>query len=103
MDDEVGSRGALDIRPGVLRKVATRAVSLVDGVGHGPSVKVHDEGGVLDVAVRIALHYPSPVLPAATAVRRSVAGEVERITGYRVRDVTVTVAALRPAPRPRVG
>ncbi|MEU6155870.1 Asp23/Gls24 family envelope stress response protein [Actinosynnema sp. NPDC047251] len=100
----VDDRGSLDIHPSVLRKIAVRAVGSVPEASSGSTVKVRESGeNVVDVVVRLALHYPSPVRQAAAEVRRSVADEVERLTGYHVRDVDVTVSALRPPVRSRVG
>ncbi|WP_158842725.1 Asp23/Gls24 family envelope stress response protein [Saccharothrix deserti] len=95
-------RGTLEIHPSVVRKVVAHAVRLVPGTRPGASVKVDGSGGDVAVAVKVALRYPAPVRTAAADVRRSVTEEVERITGYRVRSVAVTVSALRAETRPRV-
>lgn len=96
-------RGSLEIHPSVLRKVAAHAVRLVPGARPSASVRVDGAGGDLALAVELALRYPAPVRTAAADVRRSVTEEVERITGYRVRSVAVTVSALRAETRPRAG
>ncbi|MCE6999887.1 Asp23/Gls24 family envelope stress response protein [Saccharothrix sp. S26] len=82
--------------------MAARAVRLVPGAEPSAAVKVGEDGGDLELAVRLALRWPSPVRTAAADVRRRVTEEVERITGYRVRSVAVTVAALHAETRPRV-
>ncbi|MEV8440187.1 Asp23/Gls24 family envelope stress response protein [Actinosynnema sp. NPDC051121] len=97
-----GGDGSLEIHPTVVRKVAAHAVRLVPGAEPSATVKVGETGGDLELAVKLALRYPLPVRPAAAAVRRRVTEEVERITGYRVRSVAVTVSALRAETRPRV-
>jgi uncharacterized alkaline shock family protein YloU len=97
-----GGDGSLEIHPTVVRKVAAHAVRLVPGAEPSATVKVGETGGDLELAVKLALRYPAPVRPAAADVRRRVTEEVERITGYRVRSVAVTVSALRAETRPRV-
>ncbi|WP_433270516.1 Asp23/Gls24 family envelope stress response protein [Actinosynnema sp. CS-041913] len=92
----------MEIHPSVVRKVAAHAVDLVPTAVPGASVKIRGEEHDIEVAVKVALHYPAPIRTAAADVRRTVTDEVERITGYRVLDVTVTVSGLRPPPRPRV-
>ncbi|QFZ17650.1 hypothetical protein [Saccharothrix syringae] len=69
-----------------------------DGPGGAESGAAVPGGPDVAVAVRVALAYPAPLRAAAAEVRRCVAGEVERITGYRVRSVLVTVTALRGGP-----
>ncbi|MEV0675778.1 Asp23/Gls24 family envelope stress response protein [Actinosynnema sp. NPDC050436] len=98
-----GDRGSLDIHSSVLRKIAGRAVALVSGTQPESSVKVREDSDSVDVDVRLALRYPADVRQAAESVRRSVTDEVERLTGYHVRDVDVTVAALRLPTPSRVG
>ncbi|RKT53496.1 Asp23/Gls24 family envelope stress response protein [Saccharothrix australiensis] len=102
-DRDARDRGRLDVHPSVVKKVAARAVDRVPGTLPGASVKVRDRGDAdVEVAVTVGLRYPAPIRAAAADVRRSVADEVERITGRRVLDVAVTVSALRSALRPRV-
>jgi len=100
--DDGGDRGGLEVHRSVVRKVAAHAVARVPDALPGASVKVHGDGPDVEIAVKVALRYPAPVREAAREVRRSVADEVERITGHRVLDVTVVVTALRTATRPRV-
>lgn len=92
----MNDRGTLEVHPSVVRKVAARAA------GPGASVKVTGEDDYVDVAVRLPLPYPVRVRAAASEVRRVVTEEVQRITGYRVRAVDVTVSALVSEPRSRV-
>lgn len=107
-------RGRLEVAPIVVRKVAERAADLtpgtlpaprrVAGIGagrHGAHAKVDGEGGTVDVALELALRYPSPIRELTDQVRRHVTDEVHRITGYRVRSVRITVAALLPETHPR--
>ncbi|GAB2973830.1 Asp23/Gls24 family envelope stress response protein [Saccharothrix stipae] len=104
--DPIGAaeaRGSLEIHPAVVRKVAAHAVRLVPGAEPSAAVRVGEAGGGLELAVRLALHYPAPIRPVAADVRRRVTEEVERITGFRVRSVAVTVSALRAESLPRVG
>ncbi|MCC8249634.1 Asp23/Gls24 family envelope stress response protein [Saccharothrix luteola] len=96
------AEGSLEIHPTVVRKVAAHAVRLVPGAEPSATVKVDEVGDDLELAVKLALLYPAPVRAAAADVRRRVTEEVERITGYRVRSVAVTVSALRAETRPRV-
>jgi uncharacterized alkaline shock family protein YloU len=98
-----GTLGALEIHPTVVRKVAAHAVRLVPGAEPSAAVRIGEAGGDLELAVRLALRYPAPIRPAAADVRRRVTEEVERITGFRVRSVAVTVSALRAETVPRVG
>lgn len=93
--------GALEIHPTVVRKVAAHAVGLVPGAAPDAAVRLDGGEDGVDVAVRVALPYPVPVRRAAADVRRRVTEEVERITGYRVRSVAVTVTTLRTEPRVR--
>ncbi|QQQ78087.1 Asp23/Gls24 family envelope stress response protein [Saccharothrix sp. 6-C] len=96
------ARGSLEIHPTVVRKVAAHAVRLVPGAEPSAAVRVAEAGDDLELGVKLALRYPAPVRTAAADVRRHVTEEVERITGYRVRSVAVTVSALRAETRPRV-
>ncbi|WP_116041067.1 Asp23/Gls24 family envelope stress response protein [Amycolatopsis palatopharyngis] len=105
-------RGSLSIGHTVVRKVAQRAAADVPGTtrakrgtglgDHGASVRVSGGNNDVDLALDLALRYPSPVRQTASAVRDSVTAEVERITSYRVRSLSVTVSALEAARQPRV-
>jgi len=108
-------RGTLEIHPNVVRKVTERiadetpgtlrAPRTIAGIGageHGASAKVDGIGGDVDIALDVAMRYPSSVRELADDLRRRVVDEVQRITGYRVRSIRVTVSALLPESRPRV-
>jgi uncharacterized alkaline shock family protein YloU len=105
------ARGRLDIAPTVLRKIVEyaadgtpgtlrheRRLAGIDIGTAGAGAKVSDgPGGVVDVALELTLQYPAPVRRTVDAVRARVSGEVERLTGRRVRNLAVTVSGLRPA------
>lgn len=108
-------RGGLDIAPSVLRKVAEYAADLVPGTvrvehrvagievgGTGASAKVSLGGPSREVDVRLelALAYPGRIPSVVGAVRASVERELDRITGYRVRTLAVTVTGLCGLPPP---
>jgi uncharacterized alkaline shock family protein YloU len=108
-------RGSLSIDHTVVRKVARRAADDVPGTTaaerriaglglgrHGTTVKVSGRDNDVDLALDLALRYPGSVPDVTRAIRDSVTGEVERITSYRVRSLSVTVSALEPTQRPRV-
>lgn len=112
---EPQDRGTLTIAPAVVRKVAQHAADQVDGTTkaerriaglglgqHGASAKVGGEGNDVDVVLDVALRYPAPIREIVTDLRARVAEEVERITSYQVRDISVTVSALLPDLAPRV-
>lgn len=108
-------RGTLEVHPSVVRKVAEWAADLTPGTvptpgrlarlgagPHGASARIDGAGDEVEVALSVALRYPAPIRELADAVRRAVTQEIQRITGYRVRSVQLTVSALLPDPRPRV-
>lgn len=110
----VEERGTLEVHPSVVRKVAERVADLTPGTLRAPrriagieageqgaSAKVDGAGGDVEIALDVALQYPSPVHELAEQLRHRVTDEVHRITGYRVRSVRVTVSALLPDTRPR--
>ncbi|WP_037303783.1 Asp23/Gls24 family envelope stress response protein [Amycolatopsis orientalis] len=109
------NRGTLTIAPAVVRKIAQHAADQVDGTTraerriaglglgtHGASAKVGGEGNDVDLVLDVALNYPAPVRRIVGDLRARVTEEVERITSYRVRDISVTVSALLPDIAPRV-
>ncbi|MGO1048684.1 Asp23/Gls24 family envelope stress response protein [Crossiella sp. CA198] len=113
--DDPGDRGGLRIDPGVLRKVVEHSADGVPGTlrvprklaglglgEHGSSARITLSGNEIDVRLDLALCYPAPVRSTVDAVRVAVGEQVERITGYRVRVVDVTVSALLPETRARV-
>lgn len=107
-------RGRLEVAPVVVRKVAERAADLTPGTlpsprrvgigtrGRGAQAKIDGEGSIVTVALQLALRYPSPIRELSEAVRKHVSDEVQRITGYRVGSVRITVSALLPETHSRV-
>lgn len=106
-------RGGLEVAALVVRKVAERAADLTPGtlpsphrlVGtrrRGAQAKIDGEGSTVTVALQLALRYPSPIRELSEAVRKHVSDEVQRITGYRVAGVRITVSALLPEAHTRV-
>lgn len=104
-------RGRLQIAPLVLRRIAEHAADLaagpVSGRGRrggrpGAAARVRTTGDEVDIELDVALVYPQPVRDAAQRLRAAVAGEVDRLTGRRVRRVAVTVVGLLPESRARV-
>lgn len=106
-------RGRLRIHPSVLRKIAEHTADLtpgtlpgrrtVAGVGMGSagaSAKAVVTGQLVDLRVELALRYPGPVRSTVDQLRSRIGDEVQRITGYQVRSVAVTVTALLPEPSP---
>ncbi|WP_063739786.1 Asp23/Gls24 family envelope stress response protein [Pseudonocardia halophobica] len=110
---DADERGNLDIAPAVLRKIVEHATDLVPGTLHrerrvagvevgdaGPRARVSATGDAVDVRLELACAYPAPVRETVAAVRDMVATELERISGYRVRSLAVTVSGLREPTRP---
>lgn len=104
-------RGRLDIAPAVLRTIVEYAADGTPGTlrherrlagfdmgttGAGATVS-DGPGGAVDVALELTLQYPAPVRRTVDAVRARVTGELERLTGRRVRTFAVTVSGLRAA------
>lgn len=109
-----GDRGRLDIAPSVLRKVVEHAADHVPGTlrverrvagidvgasGATAMVAVRGAADDVDVRLELVLGYPGRVRAVVDAVRAAVAAELERITGYRMRSLAVTVTGLRALPR----
>ncbi len=108
-----GERGRLAVASTVLREVVEHAADGAPGTlrharrlagfgaAPGAGARVFDgPDGAVDVAPELALPYPVSVRDAVEAVRVRVAGELERITGRRVRTLSVTVSGLRPGVVP---
>ncbi|AHH95999.1 hypothetical protein GCM10010174_51250 [Kutzneria viridogrisea] len=95
-------RGSLRIDPSVVRKLAEHAADLAPGTARagrrGASAKVSGSGNEVDLRLELGLSYPAQVRETVAAVREQVSGEVQRLTGYRVRSVDVVVSALLAAP-----
>jgi uncharacterized alkaline shock family protein YloU len=106
-------RGRLEIHPTVLRKIVEHAADQVPGtlrherrlagidIGEaGASARIttgHADAAAVDVRLELTLQYPGPVRSVVDAVRTKVGDELVRLTGRRVRALTVTVSGLRPA------
>ncbi|MGH3673028.1 MAG: Asp23/Gls24 family envelope stress response protein [Pseudonocardiaceae bacterium] len=114
-DAEPGERGRLRIDPSVVRKIAEHIADLapetrpaprtVAGVGigrTGATSKVSLAVQGVDLYLELALRYPGPVRSAVDQLRNRINEEVQRITGYQVGSVSVTVTALLPEPSVRV-
>jgi uncharacterized alkaline shock family protein YloU len=108
-------RGRLRIDPSVLRKIAVHTVDLtpgtlrarrtVAGVGlgsAGATAKATVTAQGVDLRVELALCYPGPVHSTVEQLRSKISDEIQRITGYQVRSIAVTVTALLPEPHFRV-
>jgi uncharacterized alkaline shock family protein YloU len=109
----VEERGRLDIHPAVLRKIVEHAADQVPGtlrherrlagidIGEaGASARVTTGTGdppSVDIRLELTLQYPAPVRTVVAAVRAEVGAELARVTGHRVRSMTVTIAGLRSA------
>ncbi|MCE3555277.1 Asp23/Gls24 family envelope stress response protein [Pseudonocardia sp. RS11V-5] len=110
---DADDRGALDIAPVVLRKIVEHATDLVPGTLHrerrvaglevgdsGPRARISATGDAVDVRLEVTCVYPAPVRETVAAVRAMVAAELERLAGYRVRSLAVTVSGLRRPTAP---
>jgi uncharacterized alkaline shock family protein YloU len=106
-------RGQLTIAPSVLRKLTERTAELtpgtlpasrsVAGFGAGTTpatAKVTLTAGLVDLHLDVALRYPGSVRDTVEALRSRITDEIQRITGYQVRSIAVTVTALLPQPSP---
>lgn len=109
---DAAERGTLTIAPVVVRRVAERAADSTPGTARtaralglgqqGAAAEVDGDGPGVDVRLELAFAYPAAVRAVADAVRAKVTEDVERITGYRVRGVSVVVTGLVPPSRNRV-
>jgi uncharacterized alkaline shock family protein YloU len=111
---EIELRGSLEIAPVVLRKIVEHAADQVPGtlrhgrrlagidvgeIGAGAKVTVgNGDPDAVDVRLDLTLQYPASVRDVVDAVRIRVGEELTRITGRRVRALSVTVSGLRGAP-----
>jgi uncharacterized alkaline shock family protein YloU len=109
----VEERGRLEIHPAVLRKIVEYSADQVPGtlrherrlagidIGEaGASARVTTGFGdppTVDIRLELTLQYPAPVRAVVAAVRAKVGEELARLSGHRVRALTVTVEGLRPA------
>lgn len=113
-DDELDGRGLLEIAPVVLRKIVEHAADQVPDIVHrerrvagvrvaaageaGPRARITPGVDSVDIRLELTLRYPAPVRATVTAARARIVEELERIAGYRVRSLAVTVSGLRGAP-----
>ncbi|TWF79719.1 putative alkaline shock family protein YloU [Pseudonocardia hierapolitana] len=109
----VEERGRLEIHPAVLRKIVEHAADQVPGtlrherrlagidIGEaGASARIVTGSGdppTVDIRLELTLQYPAPVRTVVADVRAKVDEELARVTGHRVRAMTVTIAGLRSA------
>lgn len=113
--DGIEDRGRLDIHESVLRKVAEHSADQVPGTARTAKtvagVGVGDRGATARIAVRadrvdvrldVALHYPGAVRDTVANLRERVGAELNRVTGYRLGSMDVTVSALVSESRDRV-
>ncbi|GAY10544.1 Asp23/Gls24 family envelope stress response protein [Pseudonocardia sp. N23] len=114
-DAEIAGRGTLEIAPSVLRKIVEYSADQVPGTlrterrvagfdvgdaGSAAKVSVGGPAGDIDVRLELALQYPGSVRGVVERVRGHVAEELARLTGYRLRNLAVTVTGLRGLPPP---
>ncbi|MCW0211970.1 MAG: Asp23/Gls24 family envelope stress response protein [Pseudonocardia sp.] len=105
---DADGRGHLDIAPTVLRKIVEHAADQVPGTLHrerrlagmdvgdsGPKARVSAKGESVDVRLELTLSYPGPVRATVENVRATVTAELERLAGYRIGSLAVTVSGLR--------
>lgn len=106
-------RGRLHIGRTVVRKIAEHAADQDPGSArprrrlagvelgrHGATAHVSGPDDALRIRLEVALRYPAPVRGTVASMRERVGSELQRITGFRVRTVDVTVSALVPADAP---
>ncbi|MGH3439319.1 MAG: Asp23/Gls24 family envelope stress response protein [Sciscionella sp.] len=110
---DAADRGTLKIDQRVVRKIVEYTADLAfdtapdgtktAGVGRrGSRAGVSGEGNHVDVQLDLPLRYPSPIRETVAGVRAEIGKVLERITGYHVRSIAVTVSGLRPETRSRV-
>ncbi|WP_307796285.1 Asp23/Gls24 family envelope stress response protein [Amycolatopsis sp. 195334CR] len=100
MDTE--DRGTLTIEDRVVERIATRAVSELDGTDQPAKVRARVTGDSATLDVRLALSYPVPVASTTENARRHLRHRVGELAGLTVSRVDITVAALRTsAAEPR--
>ncbi|MGW4057606.1 Asp23/Gls24 family envelope stress response protein [Amycolatopsis sp. NPDC004747] len=111
---DAGDRGALTIGDTAVERIATTAVTEVDGVGGsatrvlGVAVGSEDPdrsakvtatvaGDTAALTVRLSISYPRSVLRTTDAVREHLIRRVHELTGLAVERVDITVTALHTA------
>jgi uncharacterized alkaline shock family protein YloU len=112
---DADERGRTEIAPSVLRKIVEYAADQVPGTlrterrvagfdvgdaGATAKVSVGGPAAEVDVRLELALRYPGSVRGVVDAVRSTVAEELGRLAGYRLRTMAVTVTGLRGLPPP---
>lgn len=109
-------RGETRIHDRVVERLVSASASEVAGTGgthrrllgvpvssaDRPVAEAVVNGSVVTARVSLSVDYPSPVREVAAQVRDTVSSQVERMTGLRVAEVDVVVAALVPDVEPRV-
>ncbi|WP_017570097.1 Asp23/Gls24 family envelope stress response protein [Nocardiopsis halotolerans] len=104
--DDIGARGVAPgardpggrtvIEPGVVEKVAARAVHEVPGAlpTRSRTARARVSGEVILLGLRIGVHYPRSAREVAARVRGHVGQRVELITGKRVHHIDIEIAEL---------
>ncbi|MEV5753627.1 Asp23/Gls24 family envelope stress response protein [Actinoallomurus sp. NPDC052308] len=110
------TRGRTTIAARVVEKIATRALTEVDGVHRpagrprglpfgggpataGPRVRARVDGGLAMLRMRIFVVYPAPLRQVTRSLRAHVMARVGELTGLRVRQVDIDIAGLTPPER----
>jgi uncharacterized alkaline shock family protein YloU len=108
---DLAERGALTIADRTVERIASQAVTEVDGVGGSTarllgvavggqnldrSAKVFAKvtGDTATLSVRLSISYPRSVLRTSDAVRDHLTSRVQELTGLTVERVDITVTAL---------
>ncbi|GAA4545610.1 Asp23/Gls24 family envelope stress response protein [Pseudonocardia xishanensis] len=113
---DADDRGALDVDPVVLRKIVEYVSDQTPGTLHrerrvagldvgdaGPRARVSatvGENPSVDVRLDLTCAYPTPVRTTVAAVKERITTELDRLAGYQVRSLAVTVSGLRPPTGP---
>jgi uncharacterized alkaline shock family protein YloU len=113
---EPAERGRLHISSLAMRRIAEHVANHSPGTtasastarrrpagAQSASARVRTDGELVEVELDVALVYPQPIRETAAELRKRIAAEINRLTGRQVRTVTVTVVALLPERKPRVG
>ncbi|MCO5974013.1 Asp23/Gls24 family envelope stress response protein [Actinoallomurus soli] len=113
---EAETRGHTTITARVVEKIASRALTEVEGVrgaagrfaglpfGGGtaaaaPRVRARVDGGLAMLRMRIRVAYPAPIRQVTRDLRALVMSRVGELTGLRVRQVDIDIARLTPPGR----
>jgi len=113
---DADERGVLDVDPVVLRKIVEYVSDQTPGTLHrerrvagldvgdaGPRARVSASTGEnpsVDVRLDLTCAYPTPVRTTVAAVKERITEELDRLAGYQVRSLAVTVSGLRPPAGP---